>query len=305
MFTTSVFIVKQIGVDLLEASIPRFLSNAIFLIIYMKCIKRDSLFQDKTKEELFYLSINAFFYSTGFLSFFLAYKFIPLSDLTTIRYTQLIWTAIITAIIYREKPSIAILIGVPLTILGVILITQPNFFFEKTLNNVTKNSINYHHRIIGSLIALYSSLATCLTVISNKYLYQKYKTKNNLVLLNFTWATIFILILYEIYKYYLVVNRIEVLKTNFISWKYLLASIIYSIQIISTILSQKAIKREHPSIYSICRSSEILFSILLQNIFTSVKSNILSLLGSILVLLSILIISGYKYFTDKKSKNKP
>ncbi|CAF1334327.1 unnamed protein product [Rotaria sordida] len=67
---------------------------------------------------------------------------------------------------------------------------------------------------------------------------------------------------------------------------------------------QKAIKYEHPSIFTILQSSGILFSIILQNTFSSVKSNLLSLFGSALVLLSILTITGSKYINEKRAKKK-
>jgi len=300
IFTLSIFVPKQLKVELFYALIPRFLFHTIILIIYMKFIKHYSLYKQATKQEIFLSFINIFFAITGFLTFFLAYRYLPLPDLTTIRYTQVIWTAIIIAILYREKPSIPIILGVLLTIIGVVFVAQPKFLFDKTFITKQKASIDYHQHLIGLLIAFYAALALSITIISNKYLISKYKVKQSLIMFQYGFGSLCLLIIYLFYKYYFSIDKIQFLKDNFLNWKYLCASSFCLLQIIQAALTQKAVKREHPSIYTICRSSDILFSILLQNIFSSVKSNLLSLFGSILVMTSILIISVSKMISEKK-----
>jgi drug/metabolite transporter (DMT)-like permease len=271
----------------------------------MKCIKHYSLYKQSTKEEIVFLLINAFCSTTGFLAFFVGYRYLPLPDLTTIRYTQIIWTAIIIAIIYWEKPSIPIMLAIILTIVGVIFVAQPNFLFEQTFN-VTKSKVSndHHQHLIGSLIALYSSIAMSVMVVTNKHLLSKYKTKHSLIVLQFAFLSLFIVIIHLVYKYYFLIDKNLFLKTNFFNWKYACASSVCLLQIISSILIQKAVKREHPSIFSIVQSSDILFSILLQNIFSSIKSDLLSLFGATLVLTSIVIISAFKFINDKKTKKQ-
>jgi drug/metabolite transporter (DMT)-like permease len=302
LFTTSVFVTKQLNVDLFSAVIPRFLCHIVMLIIYVKFIKHYSLYKQSTKQEIFLLFINNFFGTTGFLTLFLAYRYLPLPDVTTIRYTQVIWTAIITSILYREKPSIFIILGVLLTTAGVTLVAQPKLLFEKT-SNITINKIStdsYNQHWIGLLIAFYSSLASSIVIISFKYLLSTYKTKQSVIVLQNTFIAFLITLVYLFYKYYFINDKIQSLKNEFLNWKYLCASSICLLHIVASIFVQKGIKREHPSIFTFVRSSDILFSILLQNIFSTVKSNLLSLLGSILVITSILIISGYKLISEKK-----
>ncbi|CAF0915028.1 unnamed protein product [Adineta steineri] len=300
LFTISVFITKQLEVELLSALIPRFLIQTVSLFIYMKFIKHYSLYKQSEKQEILFLIFNVFCSATGFLAFFIGYRYLPLPDLTTIRYTQVIWTAIITSIIYCEKPSIPIILASLLTTVGVICVAQPNFLFEKT-SNITISSTDHDQRLIGLSIALYASISMSLMIISNKHLLVKYKTKHSLIMLQFAFVSLCISIIYCFYKYYFLSDRIQSLKKDFFNWKYLCASSVCLLQIISSILVQKAIKREHPSIFTIVQASDILFSILLQNIFASMKSNFLSLFGSFLVLISILIISGFKFINEKRS----
>ncbi|CAF2917584.1 unnamed protein product [Rotaria sp. Silwood2] len=266
-------------------------------------LKHYSLFIQSTRRETCFLLISTIFSTTGYFAFFLGSRYLSLPDLTTIRYTQIIWTTIIAAIIYCEKPTIPIILAVLLTTVGVAFVAQPKFLFEKT-SNITKNKIeNYHHQhLVGLFIALYSSIALAITLISNKYLLSKYKTKHSIIMCQFTFLSLCIVVIYLFYKYYFLIDKIQSLKQDFLNWKYLCASLVCLLQIISSILIQKAVKREHPSIFTIVQSSDILFSILLQNIFSSIKSNFLSIIGSILVITSILIISGYKLITEVKDK---
>jgi drug/metabolite transporter (DMT)-like permease len=305
LFTISIFVTKQLKIELLHALLPRFLLQSILLIIYMKLIKHYSFYKQSEKQEIFFLLMNVFCAATGFLAFFLAYSYLPLPDLTTVRNTQVIWTAVLTAIIYRERPSIPVILATLLTMIGVICVAQPKFLFNKTYNMTTTNKMSnddYHQRLIGLSIVLYCSIVMSIMVISNKHLFTKYKTKQSLIQLQFTFVLSFVVITHLFYKYYFLIDGIQSLKNDFLNWRYLCASSICLLQIISSILIQKAVKREHPSVFTITQSSDILFSIILQNVFTSIKSNILSLFGSILVLTSILIVSGFKLINDKKTK---
>ncbi|CAF1243202.1 unnamed protein product [Rotaria sp. Silwood1] len=302
-YTSSIFITNQLNIELLHALVPRFLLQTVMLIIYIKLIKHYSLFIQSKRRETFLLLMTTTFSTTGYFAFFFGSRYLPLPDLTTIRYTQIMWTIVIVAVIYCEKPSIPIILSVLLTIIGVIFVAQPKFLFEGIFN-ITKNNIgNYHQQhLVGLFIALYSSIALALMIISNKYLLSKYKTKYSIIMFQFTFLSLCIIVIYLFYEYYFHADKIQSLKQDFLNWKYLCASLVCLLQIISSIFIQKSVKREHPSIFTIVQSSDILFSILLQNIFSSIKSNFLSIIGSILVITSILIISGYKLITEIKNK---
>jgi hypothetical protein len=70
LFTTSIFITKQLKVELLDALVPRFLFQTVLLIIYMKFIKQYPLYkQSKKKEEILFLLINVFCAATPLIDF--------------------------------------------------------------------------------------------------------------------------------------------------------------------------------------------------------------------------------------------
>ncbi|CAF4003923.1 unnamed protein product [Rotaria sp. Silwood1] len=305
IFVTSTFITKELKVDVLDALIPCSLVHSIILIIYMKFIKHYSLYKQSSKQEIFFLFINVFFSVSGGFVFFLAFRYLTLPDLTTIRFTQIIWTAIITSILYHEKPSISMIISILLTTIGVIFVAQPSFLFSK-ISNINENNISndYYQRIIGVCFALYSAIVFSIMIISNKYLLEKYKTKQSLIMFLYSFVTLWMLIANVFYKYNFFIDTMESFKNDFFNWRYLVASSFCLLQIPGFVLVQKGIKCEHPAIFTILQSSSILVSILLQNIFSSVKSNLLSLFGSTLVLASILLITGFKFIEDQRHKQK-
>ncbi|CAF1334339.1 unnamed protein product [Rotaria sordida] len=305
IFTISMFVAKELKVDLLDAIIPSYLLNSILLFIYMKFIKYYSLYRKSTKQEIFFLFINVFCTTTGIFAYYLAYRYLTLPDVITIRFTQVIWTAIITTVLYREKPSIPMIVAILLTTIGVIFVAQPTFLFSKiSTTSKTNISNNSQPHIIGILIAFYCSIAFAIGVLSNKHLFLRYKTKHSLIVFYFTFITLCALIAYVFYKYNYSIGQTQSFKNDFFNWRYLCASSVFLLYTPGLLLMQKAIKYEHPSIFTILQSSGILFSIILQNTFSSVKSNLLSLFGSALVLLSILIITGSKYINEQREKKK-
>ena len=180
----------------------------------MKLIKHYSFYSQRTKNERLALFTNAFFATTGFLSFFIGYRYLPLPDLTTIRYTQVVWTVLIVIIMYREKPSIPTVFAMILTTVGVVLVAQPGFLFRKKVDLNTSD--DHSQRLTGLLIALYCSLAMSIMVISNKILLTKYKVEHSLVLFQFAFLSLIAIIIHLFYSYFLRPNPIESLKKLFL-----------------------------------------------------------------------------------------
>ena len=76
----------------------------------------------------------------GYLIFLIAVRYVDLADVTTLCYTRVVWTIVLSIIVYRERPSISTLIALPLTLTGVIFVTQPTFLFTSKIsliNNIT------------------------------------------------------------------------------------------------------------------------------------------------------------------------
>ena len=89
-----------------------------------------SIWIDSSKEkwlQLLLCILNGFL----FLAFFLAFRYLPLPLLTTLHFIRFIWTVPFGFLIYKEKASLMILPAVCLTIMGIVFVAQPTFFFEQ------------------------------------------------------------------------------------------------------------------------------------------------------------------------------
>lgn len=87
-------------------------------------------------------------------------------------------------------------------------------------------------------------------------------------------------------------------------WKYWLATLISLLQTLGVICGNRAVKREPASVVTIVSASDIIYAILLQNLFTKDKSNLWVLLGSTLVISSVLLIGVHKFMQERKTKKK-
>ncbi len=253
------------------------------------------------------LLIRSLFSAGGTIAFYYCLSILPLPDLTTIRYTQVVWTAVIALIIFRERITLPTIIASILTLIGVICVAQPTFIFlqPKLLNETFPETviIKNKERLLGMLIALSCALSISMSIVLNKKLVQK-KVPPSMIMLYFLLITLTILLTIRIYYWVFLKSRQQEFnfKKIFLTRDFIFASILAILQIIPMIFGQKAVKREHPSIITVVNSSDILFAIILQNIFSSIKTNLLALIGSFFVLTSIFIVGGHKLWLDRQNR---
>ena len=237
----------------------------------------------------------------GFFLFFIAVRYVQLSDVTTLCYTRVIWTVVLSIFIYRERPSIAALVALPLTVLGVIFVAQPSFLFSSTIPSIV--IVYSKYRLLGLSLAVMSSLTAATNVLSFKHLVSTSKNiKPSVISFQCCFAVLTFLIINQFYKIFVLQTG---LTFNYIiSWRYIVASAGCLVMIICTVLTQKAMKREHPAVFTLLGSADIIFSLILQNIFTTKRSNLFALLGSTLVICSVLIIGLSKMLNDQRIEKK-
>jgi len=291
LFTCSGFIIKQLRVDFFDALLARFLVQTTILTWFI-WYKHYRIIHGSTKLILLQI-IRMILASGGLLLFYSSYRFIPLPDLTTFRYTQVIWTTILAMLIFHERISLATIVAIVLTIVGVVCVAQPTFLFPKRSESM--NTIDRQSRSIGLILALLCALSISGSIVLNKKLLVL-KIPQSILMFHFSSLNLIILIIYQIYQRF--VLELFTKQTMF-AWRYFLAASVSLIQLLSSTITQKAIKLEHPSIVSVVQSSDILFAITLQNIFTNEKSNWLVILGSCLVTTSIFLVGGYKLWQDR------
>ena len=295
MFTCAAFSLKQLGVNLVDALILRIAVQTIITFIYA-LTKHYSLLSGTPKQILLQFLCCAAG-AGSFFVYFIALNYAELSDVTTICYTRVIWTVIFSIFIYRERPAWSLLIALPLTLLGVVFVAQPSFFFSSTISS------NNSFRILGLILSLTSAFSSATNVLSFKQLVSTSRDmKPSVINFHYCSAVLVLLIIYQCYQKF--VRHVGLTWEFVLSWKYILGSVICLIMMICNVLTQKAIKREHPAVFTLLGSADIIFALILQNLFTSKRSNFFALLGSTLVILSVLIIGISKMQTDRHIQKK-
>lgn len=294
--TVSNFTLKQLNVNILDVLLVRCTVHSIISLCFI-LYKGYHFIPDNHRVLILIRSLCA---ASGTIAFFYCLTLLPLPDLTTLRYTQVVWTAVIAMIIFRERIAFPTIFACLLTLIGVICVAQPTFLFprSKPVNGTfskTEKAFN-DQQFLGMIIAIGCAIAVSLSIVLNKVLTQK-KVLQSLIMFYFLITSFLLLLFIRMYAWIF-----SEWKSQFLTKDFLLASIIIISQLIPMICSQKAIKREHPSIISVAQSSDIIIALILQNVFTSSKTNPLALIGSMLVITSIFIVGGYKLWLDRQHR---
>jgi drug/metabolite transporter (DMT)-like permease len=297
LFVSATFVIKQLRVDLLDAFLLRFFLQTSITFIFAT-YKHYTLLGGTLRQIL----LQIFCCATGaggFILFFIAIRYIELSDANTLCYTRVVWTVVLSAIVYRERPSIGTLIALPLTLLGVVFVTQPSFLFSS--NKLPTNDIDNKFRILGFVLTCTVALTSSINVLLFKQLISTSQDiKPSVLNLQFSFSVFILLILNQFYKIFYLKTTTSF--TYILSWRYLVSAFVCIVSILGSILTQKAIKREHPAIFSLLGSADIIFALILQNIFTSIRSNIYALLGSGLVISSVVLLGITRIINERQDK---
>ena len=304
LFTCSNFALKQFDVVLFDVLIIRYFIQAVmslgFIIYKGYC--------PWSKANGLLILVRSLFAAGGSVSYYFGLTILPLPDLTTIRYTQVVWTAILAWILLHERINLATMLACLLTLAGVVCVAQPNFLFasEKLTNEtiaIASAPGKIDPRLFGILLALLCALSISMSITLNKKLIQL-KVQQSTIMFHFLCTAFLVIVLFQIHYWLFSQSKPKDLHfTEVISRRdFLYATIAAVLQIFPMILWQKSIKREHTSIVTVVQSSDILFAIILQNLFTPLKSNFLVLIGSTLVITSIAIVGGHKLWIDRRSR---
>ncbi|CAM4797356.1 unnamed protein product [Rotaria magnacalcarata] len=301
LFTCSNFIIQKLDVILLDVFLVRFFFQGILSLGFI-VYKGYHPFSNCNGLLVFIRSVIA---ATGSVCFYLGLAFLPLPDLMTLRYTQVVWTALLALIIFRERITFPIIIASTLTLIGVIGVAQPSFLFRNsTIINETSQATSTNNddkRALGIFVALLCAFSISMGIVLNKKLIER-KVRQSIILFHFILTTFMMLLIIQTYHWTLskTNQRQFNIKKIYLTKNFIYATILATLQLIPMVLSQKSIKREHPSVFTIVQASDIVFAIILHNIFSKVKSDGFALLSSALVLTSIIIVGTHKLWQDRK-----
>jgi drug/metabolite transporter (DMT)-like permease len=299
LFVCTTFTIQQLGIDLLDALILRFFLQTIITFIFV--LYKHYTVLGGTVQQIFLQIICCTTGAVGFFIFFVAIRYIELSDATTLCYTRVVWTVVLSVIVYRERPSIGTLIALPLTLFGVVFVTQPSFLFPSINSSI--NPISIKLRMLGFALAFACSLTSAINVLLFKRLISTSRDiKPSVLNLQFSFFVFISLMLNQLYKIFYLQTPTSF--TYILSWRYLVSSVVCLISILASVLTQKAIKREHPAVFLLLGSADIIFALILQNIFTPIRSNLYALLGSGLVISSVILLGISRIINERHAQEQ-
>ncbi|CAF1068482.1 unnamed protein product [Adineta ricciae] len=301
LFVTATFTVKELGIDLLDALIIRFIIQLILLICFV-ISRRYSIWRGTFKEKCLQI-VLCICNGLIFLGYFIGIRYLPFSDFTTLNFTRLLWTVTFGVLIYKEKPTVMIILAVVFTLFGVTFVAQPTFLFKQKIiientSSIDSTSVNY--RKLGISLALITGLFSAINLLIFKQLLTL-QLKPSVLILQHSLVFLLCMMFNQAYKYFLL-DDITFFTTTIFQWKYWLAGLISLLQTLAVIAGNRSVKREPPSIVTIVSASEIIYAIVLQNLFTRNKSNIWVVIGSLMVISSVLLIGVHKFAQERKKK---
>jgi drug/metabolite transporter (DMT)-like permease len=224
----------------------------------------------------------------GALTSFLAYYYITLPDLSAIRQSQVVLSIILSIFLLHERITISRIIACILTIIAIVVLIRPttlgalpaetvNLTNHKSAWVPYSSSWNY---LIGISLALCTAITYSIASTMNKIYFSTQHLHNTVLCF---WSAVSALI----------ISIILVCVTHFVlndarsfphDWRLFVGVGLAVASIFVFIANQKAIKRERSSIVTLIYSTDIILALILQNVFTHIKSDIVVILGKIFII---------------------
>jgi drug/metabolite transporter (DMT)-like permease len=258
----------------------------------------------------------------GLFFLYFSLLLIPPSDVSACGHSSIIFTAILSKIILKEKLSISHMFALIFTLIGVFLIAKPTFLFskyetqtnesefsDKNFNNKTDNKSNVPNMnesfklILGISMVFLAAIffGTCSIVV------KKLCNKN----VHWSIVTIFpsyfglpISLALSFIFYFTEFSHTD-LKSELPDLPYHIA--LSSCSAIFGILGQVffniSLTCEDPTKVSIAKTSDVFFSYILQLFILNISVDFLSIIGSISILFGTFIVLSFKILENKLKKS--
>jgi drug/metabolite transporter (DMT)-like permease len=311
IFACCTFSLKLIPADMFDIMIVRFLIQTVVFGSYAAFYKHYNVFN--TNGQPIACAMNILMSSGTNLSYLAAFYFLPLSDLNTIKYTYIVWAAILSVIFLKDRFKVINGISLILTIFGLLLATKPQFLikisshiFDQTPivfpTNTTSTNISSAMAIspyyyVGVIFAFISSLTKAIQMIARKKLVA---TKQPYSVMNFQF-TILALIVALLYS---IIRRFWQPSPYPWKWMFTAGVVIGCFQLITNTFYAKALKRENVQLLSILGTLDILYACLLQYIFFRLTKSLIFYIGALFIVISAIILSIDSHLMHKKQREE-
>lgn len=299
-----------------------FFNNKLILLLILNLIKRNNPFGSTGSRK--FLFLRGIVGLLGYIFLYIGLIIVPLSDSSAISHSSIIITAILSRIFLKEKLGLQHILALILTISGVLLISKPSFLFQtckstaistnvSTLLNITNKTsviIQQHSEsnfifLMGITFVIVSAIFFgSLNVIVKQLCNFKVKWYVITIYDSYTGLPVTILTSYLVYKYNLLGSRdFTSLKLEFIIKQIVYSSVSSICCIIGQISVNLALKYEDPTKVSIIKASDVVVAFFLQTIVLRIKLDVLSLFGSLSILLGVFIVFTFKLVEKQLNKS--
>jgi drug/metabolite transporter (DMT)-like permease len=263
------------------------------------------------------LSVRSFIGTVSLMSKYASVKFITPSDASALFNCFVIFVAVFSRIFLKEKLTIVHLIGISITILGIMFISQPEFLFTKlenhlinvnTTSNITKTLLldtketketDEYLKLLGVGLALLGSLAYTAVYLYTKKL-TNLRTHISVIMIYVSLCGIavslsasLVLILTGVESY----TRFDIfdpVTRNMLLSDLCFALISSCFGTVAQLLLLYALKFEDVNKVSLLESNDLIFNFVLQYLILGIQSNYLNIIGTCLIFLGVVFVMCYK-----------
>lgn len=314
----NIFMRKCKQLNFSEIALIRYFIQLVIIIPINFKYKRN-MFGEKGQRLL--LSFRSFFNLLSVMFFYFSVQLINPSDSTALFNCCVIFVTIFARFFLKEKLTFVHLMALIVTMIGVFLISQPEFLFSKEkIANIGLNDFNstleYQNRtnsgylkILGVCLALTASFAYTIVALITKKL-SILKTHVTVICAYFSY--------FGLPGSFLV--SLALLLTGFeksskdlfgddeatrilLIWDVFFAVVSALLAFGGQTLTNMAMKIEDANRISLLESTGLIYSFIFQYLILDIKSNYLSTLGAMLIFIGAVCVLSYKII-DKKHQKK-
>ncbi|KAK4287644.1 hypothetical protein Pmani_039287 [Petrolisthes manimaculis] len=210
-----------------------------------------------------------------------SFKHVPLADATVIVFSTPVFGVILASIFLGEMCSFFHFIMILITMTGIVFIARPQFIFKS----------QFHHYTAQSWWGIWAAFISTLFAAVILVMIRKVKDLHyTAVMFSSTVTALIITCSFALYEGQLCTpqnpkDRIILLAFGASAF-------------ISMLCNTKALQKEEVGLVSITRTTAVVFSFIWQTVFFQEYPDLLTLVGSLLVMSCVILIGLYKWVTS-------
>ena len=302
-----------------EIAMIRFFVQLIILLPIALVFKHN-IFGVKGQRAM--LSLRSIIGTLSLMSFYFSVTLINPSDTVALFNCFVIFVSIFARIFLKEKLTLVHLLALTLSMIGIFLISQPEFLFghssltsnvsfqdngNSTSSYLELSAKSGYIRYVGSGFALFGALAYTFVALVTKAL-TNVKAHVSVILVYSSYFGLPISFLISIVLILTGVEKrprfsVDEATQNILLWDIFFSSISACFGACAQLLTNTAIKLEDVNKVALLESTDLIFNFIFQYLFLNIKSNYLNTLGASLIFIAILLVMGFKII-DKKNDKK-